>query len=182
MKRTACIISLLVLLTGTAGAADFWTHFANDLAYDAGTHSGAIPAEFQSVRLSSSQVVHLSARAFSQALPSASRRLPANTGLAALPCTFTPEPEKCFVNIVLDRTFSEVGFMQAPGFSQKFIMKIPPQLRQHADEGNPPPRNPPAPAPCRAAMHSIPASDRHRENGRRLRHAVLLLPRNLRGT
>lgn len=124
MKRTAILtIILMSMMGGPAGATEFWAHFANHLAYNVSVHTGTIPSQNTSLRLSEEAIGRLSARAFTQALPVRFGQVARQYSLTAIPCAFTPEPQKCYLKIVLTHTFDEVGFVRAPGFSQKFIEK-----------------------------------------------------------
>lgn len=124
MKGTGLAIIILALMAGRAGATDFWGHFAENLAYHSSVDTGTLPTQMTSSRLSGREIAKLMGRSFAQALPIRIGEVAGDLRLVTLPCMFTPEPEKCYVKIVLGRTFNEIGFLKAPGFSQRYLERF----------------------------------------------------------
>jgi hypothetical protein len=124
MKRAAMIIIFLALIPARGLATDFWSHFAGDLSYNASAHMGIVAGENTTNRLATKDLKRLMASAFARSLPMRLGEVAYDTRFVMVPCMFTPQPEKCYFNVVLDRTFNEVRIVGAPGFSSKMAKRI----------------------------------------------------------
>lgn len=126
MRKLIAMLSVIVAVAGArAGAADFWDLYARNLTYNYTVKSGAVPqrAEFGQ-RLSNEQMLSVIGSSFTQALGERVQTVANQRKPIAIVCLFTPEPQKCFADSILNITFDEVHFMNAPSISTKVLKKV----------------------------------------------------------
>jgi hypothetical protein len=125
MKKLIAAIIITIAAGSGAGASDFWDIYSRKLTYNYVVKTGAIPERIQfGQRLSNDEMVSVLTKTFSQALGERMKSAARQSRPIAIACIFTPEPERCFADQVLGLTFDEVHFINAPGFSNKFIKSI----------------------------------------------------------
>lgn len=124
MKNIIITLILMTTLAGVPSAREFWAHFADNLMFNTSVRAGDIPIWLDEHNFSSKETRNLIGRAFAESLPLRIGEVAKQYRFVTLPCTFTPTPEKCYVNIVLGHTFDEVGFVSAPSVSSSVAKKI----------------------------------------------------------
>jgi len=124
MKATTLIIILITLLASKANAKEFWEHFAESISYKVSVQSSIIPSERFNSKVVHGNLDVAIMRAFTQTLSVRTVEVAKSTRLAIIPCMFFKEAEKCYSKVVLNKTFDEIGFMNAPGFSTKTLRKF----------------------------------------------------------
>lgn len=125
MKKIGAAIFFLLLAAATARAADFWETYATNLTYNYSVKVGAIPDRVQfGQRLSNDDMVAVLTKSFSQSLRQRVTRVAADRQFVALACMFSTESQRCVVDNILENTFNEVHFINAPGFSNNFLKKL----------------------------------------------------------
>lgn len=125
MKKISATIFLLLIAAGVARAADFWEIYAQNLTYNYSIKVGAIPDRVDfGRRLSNDDMLAVMTRSFSQTLGQRVTRVAADRQFVALACMFSSEAQRCVVDNILEFTFNEVHFINAPGFSNKFLKKL----------------------------------------------------------
>ena len=124
LRITGIIISLIAVCI-PARSADFWDLYSENLMYNYSVKTGTIPDTTQyGQRLDNDEVFSILTKSFSQALGERISKVAKQQKGATLICFFTDEPERCVVDNVLEATFDEVHFINAPGFSNRFLKKL----------------------------------------------------------
>lgn len=128
MKKLTIVIAHLALLSSLstlARAADFWETYSTGIMYHYSVKTGSIPdIPRTGLRLSNDEVTAILTKSFSRALGERLTDVADKKSYVAIVCIFHPEPERCFADNILDATFDEVYFINAPKFSQKFLKKM----------------------------------------------------------
>lgn len=131
MKRISAAgvmaLTMLCLAGGAARGADFWETYGNKLVYNYSIRTGATPAMISAgggLRLSNSEVTSILTKTFSQSLKTRVGEMTKLKRGFAIVCIFSPEPDKCLADGILNATFKEVRIVNAPTFSDKFLKKM----------------------------------------------------------
>ncbi len=125
MKKAGFVTIIIIFAVLTpAVARDFWTIYGEKITSNYATKVGIGLQNDINKRLSNDELFSVVTKSFSQSLGARLAEVAYQRRGAAIPCIFTPGPEQCFVNLVMNVTFDEMSFMNAPHFSQKFLMKL----------------------------------------------------------
>lgn len=123
MKRTAIITITALTLAAPALATEFWETYANTLVYNYSVKAGTIPMEGMNERLTSDEVLALATKSFSQSFGFRFKEVARDHSPLLLVCAFSKEPDKCYLDSVMESVFDEIQLVNPPQFSQKFIRK-----------------------------------------------------------
>lgn len=125
MNKIYPLTCIMLLVCCSVSASDFWETYSKRVTYNYAVKSGTIPdqADFGR-RLSNDEMFSILSRSFSQALGERLTNTAEQRSAVAFICIFHPEPEKCFADHVLEHTFNEVHFINAPSISQKVLKKL----------------------------------------------------------
>jgi len=126
MKKAMMIIILMTGIPAAASAAerDFWSIYGEHLVYNYAVKAGTGASFDFNHRLTSDETFSIATRSFSQSLGIRFSEIAYSRRGVLFVCIFSREPERCYLDVVLESTFSEIHFFKSPGFSQKFLMKV----------------------------------------------------------
>lgn len=125
MKKTGIMITAVFFLVMTPALAhNFWSIYGEKITVNYTTRVGTGLVSETGRRLSNDEMFSVITKSFSQSMGIRLKEVARQRSGAAVPCIFTPTPEKCFVDIVMKATFDELQFMNAPRFSQDFLLKL----------------------------------------------------------
>lgn len=123
MKRVAMITLLLMGVATSACARDFWSIYGEKLSYNYAVKAGTGLSTDVSHRLKSSEIFGVATKSFSQTLGVRFLEIAKSRRGVLIVCMFSQEPDRCYLDVVAHATFKEVHFLNAPGFSQRFIKR-----------------------------------------------------------
>lgn len=120
MKKITLLTLFLAFMTPIAGVAeDFWTECGNRLTYNY-----SIKTNFQTQEtLSNQELLGIATKSFSQSFGTRFSNISKQNSFLGLVCAFSKEPEKCFVDIVMNDLFDEIQIINAPEISQNILNK-----------------------------------------------------------
>jgi len=122
--RITVILTALMVMTGIqCNARDFWALYGERLMHNYAVRAGTGADLDINRRLSSDEIVSIATKSFSQSFGTRVTEIAMDRRGALIVCAFTKEPDRCYLDAVLEGMFNELHFMNAPGFSQKFIKK-----------------------------------------------------------
>jgi len=123
MKKIAAFAAVIILLAGSACAAEFWDIYAERLAKNYSVKAGTIPRQGDGDLLEASEITALLTKSFSQSFGVRFSENAKDRRALVFVCVFSNEPEKCYIDPVVRATFSETRILRSPSFSQKFLKK-----------------------------------------------------------
>ncbi|HOO56867.1 MAG TPA: hypothetical protein PLN69_08580 [bacterium] len=122
--RTSFMIIGIMMAGAGAAATEFWEHYADYITYNYVVKAGAVPEVGINQRLTSHEVLSVATKSFSQSFGIRIAEVAKDHRALLLVCMFSSEPERCYVDNVIQTTFDEIKLLKAPGFSQRFIKKF----------------------------------------------------------
>ncbi|HOX29169.1 MAG TPA: hypothetical protein PLQ76_08465 [bacterium] len=123
-RMTIITAAAMMLLATSARATDFWGTYAKQITGNYAVKTGVLPSERAGDRLGSDDIAALATKSFSQSFGTRFAEVARDTKYLLIVCMFSREPERCYMENVVQTTFGEIKFVSAPRFSQRFLKKF----------------------------------------------------------